>query len=126
MTEHLEITRRVYERAHEVARIWARVRSGDCHMSVSDLEFDWRDGLIRFNDRPSGGGVWPRIKWSVPVSFIDTADSLIKEDARVRREVETAASIEKSNRINELRNHPAVLELGRLGYRMEVAPTLFP
>lgn len=125
MSEHIDTARRVYERAHEVARIWARTRSGDFYMDVSNLEFDWRSNLIRFYERPIGGGILPRTERSVPISFIDAANHLIEEDAKARKMVETTAAIEKSNRINELRNHPAVLELGRLGYRMEVAPPLF-
>lgn len=119
MSPDILIAQSVYDRAHAAALLWARTRSGDCHMGVSDLEFDWRNSLIRFNDRPSGGGVAMRTKWSIPLSFVDEDSATIAADAKTRRDVETAEAIKKSDRVNELRNSAPVLELGRLGYVME-------
>lgn len=119
MNPDIEIAKRVYEKAHQAALTWVRARSGDCHMSVDGLELDWRNSLILFFDRPSGGGIAMRPKYSIPLSFVDESSSVISADGKERYEIERDASIKKSNRVEELRRSEVVQELSRLGYVLE-------
>lgn len=121
-----ESAQRFYEKAHHVARIWARARSGDFYMGIQNIEMDWRQSLIYFHESPSGGGVFMgRIRWSIPMSFLDELESVIMTDAKTRREVETAAAIAKQERIDRLRNSDVVHELQQLGYRLEAVPSFW-
>lgn len=114
----LEITKNVLDKAMDIALKWVRCRPGAQYSNVDEVFLNWKKQTIDFAERisPSGIGQYPR--HSIPISYIED-DFTVTKDSLAIYNVGVEKSIAQSKRAEELKRSDVVIELGKLGYRVE-------
>lgn len=115
----LDATKRVLEKATEIALAWVRARPYAQYSAVYDVFINWDRGTILFTERVSPSGFNPTHE--LPISYLQD-DSSVARDSLAAYEADRVLSTAKHRRVEELKQSAPVQELERLGYRVEWRP----